>query len=189
MAVDTRARTKGKGKIRSLSRKGSRSGRAVPVAAKTQPTPGPSVCERCGAVFSRRTWRRDHKVTGALLAKAKWTVCPSCTQVAGGEYFGRVVLRGAYVGANETPIRQRIANVAARAGFTQPQRRLVSVSGGAGEIEVLTTSQKLAHRIVRELTKAFRGKASYVWSDRDGALFATWERRDVPKIVAPRRRR
>jgi len=189
MAVDTPTRTKGKGRIRSLSRKGSLSGKTIPVAAKMRPTPEPSVCEKCGAVFSRRTWRRDHKVTDALLAKSKWTVCPSCTQVAGGEYFGRVVLRGAYVGPNEAAIRQRIANVAARAGFTQPQRRLVSVSGAAGEIEVLTTSQKLAHRIVRELTKAFRGKASYAWSDRDGALFATWERRDVPKVVAPRRRR
>ena len=189
MAVDTRARTKGKGKIRSLSRKGSRSGRAVPVATKTQPTPGPSVCERCGAVFSRRTWRRNHKVTDGLLAKAKWTVCPSCAQVASGEYFGRVVLRGANIGPNEAAIRQRIANVATRAGFTQPERRLVSVSGAAGEIEVLTTSQKLAHRIVRELTKAFHGKASYTWSDRDGALFATWERRDVPKVVPPRPRR
>jgi hypothetical protein len=39
----------------------------------------------------------------------------------------------------------------------------------------LTTSQKLAHRIVHELKKAFRGRATYAWSD-DGTLFATWQR-------------
>lgn len=188
MAIAKRASTKGKGRIRSLNRKGSETGKVLPVTAKAGTPPEPSLCERCGAIFSRRTWRRDHKVTDALLAGAKWTVCPSCVQVSAGEYFGRVVLRGAYVGANETAIRRRIDNVAARAGFTQPQRRLVSVSRVRNEIEVLTTSQKLAHRIVRELTKAFRGKASYAWSDRDGALLATWERTDVPAVASTRRR-
>jgi hypothetical protein len=42
-------------------------------------------------------------------------------------------------------------------------------------LEVLTTSQKLAHRIVHELRKAFRGRARYAWS-ADGSLLATWER-------------
>jgi len=41
---------------------------------------------------------------------------------------------------------------------------------------VITTSQKLAHRIVATLKKTFGGRASYAWSDRDGSLFATWER-------------
>lgn len=93
-----------------------------------------------------------------------------------GEYFGRVLIRGTFVDANEEAIRQRIDNVAARAGVTQPERRLISVNRQGTELEVLTTSQKLAHRIVRELTKAFRGRASYAWSDKDGALFATWQR-------------
>ncbi|HVO26581.1 MAG TPA: NMD3-related protein [Candidatus Margulisiibacteriota bacterium] len=188
MAINVRAGNKGKGKIRSLSRKGSQSGKDLPVTARTGGTPPPSVCERCGAVFLRRTWRRDRKMTDAILGRARWTVCPSCTQVASGEYFGRVLVRGAYVGANEAAIRRRIENVAARAGFTQPQRRVVSVSSAEGELEVLTTSQKLAHRIVRELTKAFRGKAAYDWSDRDGVLFATWERNDLPQTAARRAR-
>ena len=188
MAVNVRAGSKGKGRIRSLSRKGSQSGKILPVTAQAGATPEPSVCERCGAVFSRRTWRRDRKVTDALFAKAKWTVCPSCRQVAGGEYFGRVVLRGTYVVPNETVIRQRIENVAARAGFTQPERRLVSVSRAGDELEVLTTSQKLAHRLVRELTKAFRGKASYAWSSDDGALYATWERNVASSTPARPRR-
>src|SRR2546427_7607033 len=41
--------------------------------------------------------------------------------------FGRVLLRGAYVAANEAAIRRRIENVGARAGFTQPERRIVSI--------------------------------------------------------------
>jgi hypothetical protein len=167
---------KGKGLIRSLSRKGTRSDRKPAVAAKARPLREPAGCERCGAVFVRQTWRRDRRITHALLARVSWTVCPACTQAARGEYFGRVLIRGAYAAANEAAIRQRIANVAARARFTQPQRRVVSADRDGNVIEVLTTSQKLAHRIVHELQKAFRGRVSYAWSDQDGSLFATWQR-------------
>jgi hypothetical protein len=39
---------------------------------------------------------------------------------------------------------------------------------------VLTTSQKLAHRLAHELKKALGGRVAYNWSD-DGTLFATWD--------------
>jgi hypothetical protein len=41
-------------------------------------------------------------------------------------------------------------------------------------MEVLTTSQKLAHRLAHELEKAFGGRTHYAWSDRDGRLVANW---------------
>jgi hypothetical protein len=136
---------------------------------------GPTVCNRCGAVLLNRTWR-SRPVTQALLEKATWRTCPACRQVAGGEYFGRVVLRGAFALANESEIRTRIENVEQRARFTQPQRRVVSAGRDRNALEILTTSQSLAHRIVRELKKAFRGRASYHWDEEDGSLYAVWQR-------------
>ncbi len=175
------ADTKGKGRIRSLTRKGTRTGKSATVAARTVSLREPTVCGRCGAVFSRRTWRRDRRLTDHALARAAWVVCPACEQVESGAYCGRLVARGAYVESNEAAIRQRIRNVAARAEFTQPQHRVVSISRDGTTLEVLTTSQKLAHRIAHELKKVFGGKTSYAWSDRDGTLFATWERRTVAR--------
>jgi NMD protein affecting ribosome stability and mRNA decay len=172
--------TKGKGLVRSLNRRGVRSEKKPRTAAKSEPRTEPAVCERCGAVFSRRTWRRDHPVTHALLARAAWATCPACRQADRGEGFGRVLLRGAYLAANEAAIRRRIENVSARAGFTQPERRIVSIAPDGDGLELITTSQELAHRIVNELKKAFGGRASYAWSDRDGSLFATWRRDDRP---------
>lgn len=180
--------SKSKGLIRSLNRRGTRTDKILPVAAKN-PTHDPTVCERCSAVYTRKTWRQGRKVDEALLAGAAWAVCPACKQTRGGEYFGRVVIRGAYAVANRAAIRRRIANVASRARFTQPERRIVSTEGDGDVLEVLTTSQKLAHRITHELKKAFGGRTSYAWSDSDGTLFATWQRDDVPPAKLTARRK
>lgn len=159
---------------KQLIRAGNRSGTSTGAARAT--TPGVVVCEGCGAVWTRRTWRRDRPPSAARLGRARWALCPACEQRRSGTAYGRVLLRGAYVRRHDEEIRRRIANVATRAAHTQPQRRLVSVEDDGEGLEVLTTSQKLAHRIVHELTKAFRGRARYQWADRDGALFATWRR-------------
>ena len=166
---------KGKSLIRSLSRRGTGSQKLTAAEGARGRLREPAACQRCGAIFSRRVWRRDRVVTHALLARAHWVVCPACEQVEHGEYFGRVLVRGGFAAAHEDQIRARIRSVAARAAATQPERRLVSVERQGDVLEVLTTSQKLAHRIVHELKKAFRGRASYTWSD-DRTLLATWER-------------
>jgi NMD protein affecting ribosome stability and mRNA decay len=114
-------------------------------------------------------------VTAALLDRAVWTQCPACKQCDAGEYVGRIVIRGDFAAANEAAIRRRILNVATRAAAANSQRRLVAIERAGDVLEVLTTSQKLAHRIAHELKKAFRGRATYKWSD-DGSLFAVWER-------------
>ena len=73
--------------------------------------------------------------------------------------------KGSNEAANLDAIRSRIANVERRAEFTQPERRIISSKWDGETLEVLTTSQKLAHRIARELQKAFGGRARYTWSD------------------------
>lgn len=167
--------TKGKGLVRASNRKGAESKKVKPAERRSGRPAEPAVCKGCGAVFARRVWRRERKVTGALLESARWTECPACKQVGNEEYVGRVVVRGAYACAHEEEIRRRIANVEAQARFKQPERRVVSAERDGAVFEVLTTSQKLAHRIAHELKKAFRGRTTYKWSD-DGSLFAVWER-------------
>lgn len=166
----------GRGLVRSLVRKGTRASAKPPVARLTRGLGEPSACRRCGALFAGQVWRRPPAVSHARLARASWTTCPACRQASAGLAYGRVIVAGAYAARHETEIRRRIRNVAERARFTQPQRRVVSAERRGAVLEVLTTSQKLAHRIAHELTKAFRGRARYVWSDRDGSLLAVWRR-------------
>jgi len=100
-------------------------------------------------------------------------VCPACEQQAQQVYLGRLLIDLGRGFPEEAALRRRIANVAATAGRTQPARRLVSVERRGPILEVLTTSEKLAHRITAELAKTWRGTATYTWSD-DGSLFARW---------------
>jgi RNA polymerase subunit RPABC4/transcription elongation factor Spt4 len=164
-----------KGLTRGLDRRGTRSDMSPPVAQKGRAPEDPSVCDVCGSIYTAKTWRRDRPLPAKLINAAAWTICPACKQAKSGEYFGRVLIRGSNAISNLDAIRARIANVERRAEFTQPERRIVSSKWDGATLEVLTTSQKLAHRIARELQKAFGGRARYTWSDQDGALTAVWE--------------
>ena len=164
----------GKGVIRSLAHQSTSDRKLHPAERRAGRASEPTLCERCGAVLVRRTWRRgaDLKPSHAVLAAATWATCPACAQVAGEEYMGRVTIDGDRVRSEATALRRRIANVAARAEHTQVERRVVSVERAPdGKLVVLTTSQQLAHRIVHELKKTFGGRATYRWSD-DGSLEA-----------------
>lgn len=168
-------RTTTKSLVRSHDRRGTRSNMSPPVAQKAPPPEDPSVCDICGSVYTAKTWRRDRPLPAKLMDAAAWTVCPACKQARSGEYFGRVLVRGSNATTRLDAIRARIANVERRAEFTQPERRIVASKWDGSTLEVLTTSQKLAHRIARELQKAFGGRARYKWSDTDGVLTAIWE--------------
>lgn len=166
---------KGKALIRSTNRRATRDEKMHAGEVRAGRMREPSACEQCGAIFVRRSWRQDRRVTIALLDRAAWVVCPACEQARRSEGQGRILVRGRFAFAHDSDIRARIRNVAGRAMFSQSQRRVVSMDRQGDVLEVLTTSQKLAHRIVHELKKAFRGSASYHWSD-DGTLLATWRR-------------
>ena len=172
-----------KGLIRSLSRGFARDEKSPQVVRKTGKYQEPTICERCGAIFLRKTWRADHKLSAADFARAKWSVCPACVQVSREEGQGRVLIRGSGALQEEETIRRRIQNVASRATKAQPERQIASIDWADSDgraLQVITTSQKLAHRIVHELNKLFHGAtAAYSWGD-DGTLFATWEY-ELPK--------
>jgi len=153
----------------------ARASRSPAVAGRTHVKREPTMCERCGAVYRNKTWRAGQRTRSTSLVGVGWTRCPACVQVEGGEYFGRVRVIGAVDADREAEIRRRVERVEERARYTQPERRTVRIDRERAGLEILTTSQKLAHRIARELEKAFGGRADYVWSDREGSLDATWD--------------
>src|SRR5208337_782682 len=159
------------GLVRSLDRRGTRSDKSPPVAQK-QKFSDPSICDRCGAVYTGKSWRSGRRLARGVMDKASWVKCPGCAQADAGEYHGQVLIELGDSGSLEA-VSARVANVEKRAQFTQPERQIVATNWNGKTLEVLTTSQKLAHRIAREVEKAFGGNAHFSWSDGDGSLLAT----------------
>ena len=164
-----------KAMIRSLVRSNAATGKSHPSEARLGRRAEPVLCQRCGALLHGRRWQRPGtaKATAGMLAKATWQTCPACEQQAQEQYMGRVLARGAFLQKDPAAIRRRVRNVAKRAEFSNSQHRLVSVERHDDALEILTTSQKLAHRIAHELEKGFGGRATYAWLD-DGCLEARW---------------
>lgn len=167
-------RTKTKGPVRAHNRTGVASGKQHAAERRSGRAAEPAACERCGAVLQKRTWRRKGRLAATLLDEARWVVCPACQQQEHQIYLGRVLVE-LLPEDDLDAMRARVENVASRAAQKQPQRRIVSMERSGDELEVLTTSQKLAHRVAAEVAKAFRGRASYGWSD-DGSLLARVKR-------------
>lgn len=156
--------------------------------SRVAPAPDePTLCDGCGAVFARKVWRRSSARTiKALEEGAAWGRCPGC-RLPAAEAVGTVLLLGPSVHTGEDELRRRIANVCERARFTQPERRLIGIRHVPDGLEILTTSQELAHRIAREIEKAFGGRARYSWSDGSGHLLARWEAPSEPAPASPTR--
>lgn len=146
-----------------------------PAAKRARTVREPSTCIRCGAVYLRKTWRHGSRVLLTVGRQTGWTICPACVQQLEGTHVGRVRTAGHLTPELGDAILRRIRNVDARARHTQPERRTVRVERTPEGIEVLTTSQKLAHRIGRELEKAFGGHCRYHWTGPEGTLDAVWE--------------
>ena len=161
--------------------RGSRDSKTGPVSRAWVYADG-SLCRRCGSVFRRKTWRRRRLGLRAL-DKRRWTTCPACREARGGIFHGEVRLRGEVSEEQRREIVRRIRHIAERATFTQPQRRVVALRPCAGGLDLTTTSEELAHRIGRELVKAFHGRVRYTWSDGERLLRATWE--SGPREVLP----
>ena len=166
--------------------RGARQDGRPPVVVRTHVDREPAICERCGAVYRNKTWRAGERARRTPRIGVDWTMCPACAQVRDLEYFGRVRVTAPLEEGRESEVRRRIWRVERRARYTQPERRMVLIERNLDGLEILTTSQKLAHRIARELEKAFGGRAHYVWTDREGGLDATWDPPPPPRAMSQR---
>jgi len=71
-----------------------------------------------------------------------------------------------------------VRNEERRARDTNPLERIMEIREGDGRVEILTTDEKLAQRIGREIRKAYQGSVSYKWSEDANLVRVDWSRDD-----------
>ena len=144
------------------------------------PRKGPTdvgVCPECHAISRKKRWYLD-EAEYVLLARSGVVLrrCPACRKIADGFPSGVVTLRGKFLQTHRDEILSIVRNEERRARETNPLERIMDIRDGGGSVEILTTDEKLAQRIGREIRKAYHGTASYKWSEDANLLRVNWSR-------------
>jgi NMD protein affecting ribosome stability and mRNA decay len=142
------------------------------------PRKGPlEVCPDCHAISRKKRWYLDEAEyvslarTGAVLRR-----CPACRKIADGFPSGVVILRGRFLRTHRDEILSIVRNEERRARETNPLERIMGIRDGDESVEILTTDEKLAQRIGREIRKAYHGTVSYKWSEDANLVRVDWSR-------------
>lgn len=145
-----------------------------PAAAK-----GPRICERCGAVYTKRRWTLAATIRPrslSAIAAPDLTICPACRMTGEGRFAGEVRISGAFVTNHRAEVERLIRNEAGRAADDNPLGRIVSLDRAPDRLTVRTTTEHLAKRIGHALQKAFHGTVRYRFSHENKFAHVIWSR-------------
>ena len=144
------------------------------------PRKGPlevGVFPECHAINRKKRWYLD-EAEYASLARTGVALrrCPACRKIADGFPSGVVTLRGEFLRTHHDEILTIVRNEEHRARETNPLERIMEIRDGDESVEILTTDEKLAQRIGREVRKAYQGTVSYKWSEDANLVRVNWAR-------------
>jgi NMD protein affecting ribosome stability and mRNA decay len=139
--------------------------------------PEAGICPECHAISRKKRWYTDEAEYAALARSgAHRRRCPACRKIADGFPSGVLTLRGRFLLGHRDEIVTVARNEERRARGINPLERIMELREGDGGMEILTTGEKLAQRIGREIRKAFRGTLAFKWSEDANLLRVTWVR-------------
>jgi len=135
------------------------------------------VCPECHAISRKKRWYLDEAEYLSLArAGAVLRRCPACRKIADGFPSGVVTLFGGFLRTHREEILAIVRNEERRARGTNPLERIMGIRDGEESVEILTTDEKLAQRIGREIRKAYQGTVSYKWSEDANLARVDWTR-------------
>lgn len=135
------------------------------------------VCPDCHAISRKKRWYLD-EMEYASLARSGAVLrrCPACRKIADGFPSGVVILHGGFLRTHRDEILTIVRNEERRARGTNPLERIMTIREGDERVEILTTDEKLAQRIGREIRKAYQGTVSFKWSEDANLVRVNWSR-------------
>ena len=122
-----------------------------------------SICKDCTAVYHNKKWFLDAKLyeQKKKLKNINWVTCPACKKTKENVPNGVVTLKGDFLKEHKQEILNLIHNEDERSKNYNPLKRVMKINEKKSEIEILTTSAKLAQRIGSILFKAYSGEVEY----------------------------
>jgi len=139
---------------------------------------GIAICKDCTAVYHNKKWFLDAKLyeQKKKLKDINWVTCPACKKTQENVPNGVVTLKGDFLKEHKQEILNLIHNEDTRSKTYNPLKRIMKINEKKGEIEILTTSAKLAQRIGSILFKAYCGEVEYKKHENAKFMRVEWRR-------------
>lgn len=139
---------------------------------------GVAICKDCTSVYHNKKWFLDAKIYKEKkgLKNVNWVICPACKKTKENVPNGVVKLKGDFLKQHKEEIMNLIHNEDERSKKYNPLKRIMKIHEKGGEIEVHTTSAKLAQRIGSILFKAYSGEVEYKKHENAKFMRVEWRR-------------
>ena len=138
----------------------------------------PCICPSCKAVYRKKRWTLDEglyldtkKLKGVILHK-----CPACRKIEDGYAMGRVNLHGSFVVEHSNEIITLLRSEERHAIEKNPLERLMKIERKGNGLYIETTTDSLALRIGRVLSRAYKGHADFEWKYGEKSVIVDWGR-------------
>ena len=138
---------------------------------ETEKWPEPTVCSRCGALFSegRWSWR-------AAPAQANRVVCPACQRLEDNYPAGFLELSGHFLASHGKEILNLVRNEERQEKELHPMERIMSLDQDGERISITTTGVHIARRIGEAVSRAYQGELSFSYGEGDKTIRLSWHR-------------
>ena len=161
-----------------VDEKGQRTPRSTDVYMPKEGMKEVSYCRKCGVIYRQKRWIMDPVELARIKsdpASGK-IVCPACQRMQDGVPGGFFTLAGEYLRQHEVEILELIKNTEAKARQKNPLGRIMEIRQEGDVLTILTTEEKIAQKLGRDLFKAHRGELRFHWSHGDNAVRVEWSR-------------
>jgi hypothetical protein len=133
-------------------------------------------CTGCGAFYFKRHWTLNPPSGFSNPVHSHPVYCPACMKIKDRYPSGELHILGVET-AERAEIVRILRNEEERARTKNPLERIMRIHMENGGWKVETTTEKLAQRLGRSLSKARGGKVAYKWGHNNKFLRVVWEKR------------
>jgi len=153
---------------------------STPPHADLKPSGGAAICSKCQAVWRKGSWSLDPAVRREV---RRWrapaiVLCPACRSTNEGTPTGILYLSGSFLARNPTEVLNRLHTAERAAAAKNPLERIIRIQDDSSRSRVVveTTSEKLARRLGRAISRACGGSLEIHFSHEDRLVRVYWRR-------------
>ncbi|MGQ3685969.1 MAG: BCAM0308 family protein [Candidatus Loosdrechtia sp.] len=140
--------------------------------------PEVSICQDCTAVYHKKKWFLDSKLykEKKKLKDVHWITCPACKRIKERVPGGVITLKGDFLKQHKQEIMNLIHNEDEHSKKYNPLKRIMKIDDRGNEVEIQTTTGRLALRLGTILFRAYDGEVEYKKHENWKSMRVEWRR-------------